>query len=143
MNAIFNAPRKPDGSAKYVDMNREQLSLEPQEHATLRFACDGRYVALSVTDPFGSLDRDVIVKYLQRCFSEGPAEMEEKEAGAGLGLFMVFNSITQLTFNIHIGHATEVVALFYIRSGARAFRASGRSLNIFALRDDPTRSGQS
>ena len=60
--------------------------------------------------------------------------LEEKAAGAGLGLYMVFNSITQLTFNIHLGHATEVVALFYARGGAKALRVSGRSLNIFLLR---------
>jgi hypothetical protein len=46
---------------------------------------------------------------------------------------MVFNSITQLTFNIQAGVSTEVIAMFYARSGARAFKASGRSLNIFVL----------
>ena len=46
---------------------------------------------------------------------------------------MVFSSITQLTFNIQANTATEVIAMFYVRRGARAFRASGRSLNIFLL----------
>lgn len=133
MNAIFNAPRDGDGNPKYSNRHREQLELEPDERVTFRYACDGRNVALSVSDRFGSLDREVIVKYLQRCFSGGPAEMEEKRAGAGLGLYMVFNSITQLTFNIQAGVSTEVIALFYVRSGARAFKASGRSLNIFVL----------
>jgi hypothetical protein len=136
MNAIFNAPRDDQGEPKYSNRHREQLKLEPGERVTFRYACDGRNVALSVSDQFGSLDREVIVKYLQRCFTSGPAEMEEKRAGAGLGLYMVFNSITQLTFNIQAGVSTEVIALFYVRSGARAFKASGRSLNIFVLKDD-------
>jgi len=46
---------------------------------------------------------------------------------------MVFNSITQLCFNIDQGKRTEVIALFYVRGGARAFKLSGRSLNIFVL----------
>jgi hypothetical protein len=134
MNAMYNAPRTPDGKPKYdVKDRRESLQLEPHEQITLRYACDGRNVALSVTDQFGSLHRDVIIKYLQQCFLGEPAQIEDKQGGAGVGLFMVFNSITQLTFNIHAGVATEVIAMFYVRSGARVFKASGRSLNMFIL----------
>ena len=61
--------------------------------------------------------------------------MEDKDGGAGLGLFMVLNSITQLTFNIEQGKRTEAIASFYIRSGARAFKSSGRSLNLFMVND--------
>ena len=134
MNAIFNAPRGPDGAARYASLDRSgDLTLEPEERAIFRYACDGRNVAISVTDRFGSLDRDVIVHYLQRCFDGGPAEVEDKEGGAGLGLHMVFNSITQLTFNVESGVSTEVIATFYVRSGALAFKTSARSLNIFYL----------
>jgi CheY-like chemotaxis protein len=137
MNAIFNAPRDASGKTKYAHRDRaEDLRLAPAEEATFRFACDGRNIALSVTDRFGSLDRDVIIHYLQRCFTGGPAEVEEKEGGAGLGLHMVFNSITQLTFNIDAGRATEVIAAFYVRSGSLAFKTSGRSLNIFYVSQD-------
>jgi hypothetical protein len=134
MNAIFNAPRDAAGHAKYADADRRsRVTLGANEGVQFQFACDGRNVALAVKDRFGSLDRQVIVKYLRRCFADGQAEMEQKKAGAGLGLYMVFNSITQLTFNIQHGVATEVIAAFYVRSGARAFKLSGRSLNIFLL----------
>ncbi len=133
MNAIFNAPRDTSGP-KYATLDRGQpLALEEHERASFRYACDGRHIALSVRDRFGSLDRDVIIRYLQRCFDGGPVEAERREGGAGLGLHMIFNSITQLTFNIQAGVATEVIALFYVRSGALAFRSSGRSLNMFYL----------
>ncbi|MCA9667504.1 MAG: hypothetical protein KC503_18015 [Myxococcales bacterium] len=139
MNAIFNAPRDEAGKGKYVDIDRAQpLALDDHEHVTFRYACDGRYVALSVSDNFGSLDRDVIMRYLERCFLGSQGVIEEKRAGAGLGLFMVFNSITQLSFNIDQGKRTEVIALFYVRGGARAFKLSGRSLNIFMLRNEET-----
>jgi hypothetical protein len=132
MNAVFNAPRTPEGTPKYADTDRrERIVLEPGEHVKFRYACDGRNVLLSVGDQFGSLSRDVIVRYLKRCFSREGAEVEEKRAGAGLGLYMIFNSITQLTFNIRDGVATEAIASFYVRSRARAFRSAGRSLNIF------------
>lgn len=133
MNAMFNAPRDAEGNPKYVNHDRSQLELDPSETATLRYCCDGRYIAVSVTDSFGSLDRDVMMKYINRCLGE-PAEIEPgREAGAGLGLYIVFNSITQLAFNIQPGVATEVIALFYVRGGPRAFNESGKSLNIFLL----------
>jgi hypothetical protein len=62
------------------------------------------------------------------------AEVEYKKGGAGLGLYMVVHSITQLVFNIQANNATEVIAAFYVRSGLRAFRSSGLSLNLFLLR---------
>jgi hypothetical protein len=136
MNAIFNAPRDIEGNPKYADLDRaDRLDLEPNETVTFRYACDGKNIALSVKDQFGSLDRDVILEYLKRGFrDEGPAEIEEdRKGGAGLGLYLVFSSITQLTFNIHAGVSTEVIAMFYARSGGRAFKASGRSLNLFVL----------
>lgn len=134
MNAIFNAPRDRQGKPKYVDIDRgAEFSLDSDEYVDFRFACDGRYVALSVQDKFGTLDRDVIVRYLEQSFMGKQASIEKKRMGAGLGLYMVFNSITQLTFNIHAQKKTEVIALFYVRSGARAFKSSGRSLNIFLL----------
>jgi len=133
MNAMFDAPRDEHGNAKYINRDRGHLELEPNEAVTLRYCCDGRYFALSVTDPFGSLDRGVMLKYLNRCLG-GDVAMEERQAGAGLGLYIVFNSITQLAFNIEPGKATEVVALFYIRSGPRAFNQSGKSLNIFIVK---------
>lgn len=134
MNAIYNAPRDKDGQPKYAYRDRRQgLVLEPDERAMFRYACDGKHIALSITDPFGSLDRDVILHYIERSFDSQPAEVKDKQGGAGLGLYMVFSSITQLTFNIEVNKATEVIAMFYVRRGGRAFRASGRSLNIFLL----------
>lgn len=138
MNAIFNAPRDAQGRPKYDQRDRcRPLSLEPAERARFKYACDGRYIALSVTDRFGSLDRDVILGYLRSSLEGGQAEIQDRTSGAGLGLHMVFSSITQLTFNIQKGVSTEVIALFYARSGTLAFKTSGRSLNIFYLNGAP------
>jgi hypothetical protein len=132
MNAMFNAPRDAEGNPKYAHRDRSYLQLESSETVSMKYCCDGRHIALSVKDPFGSLDREVMLKYLGRCLGKS-VELEEREAGAGLGLYIVFSSITQLAFNIHVGKATEVIALFYIRAGPRAFNGSGKSLNIFLL----------
>lgn len=135
MNAIFNAPRTRDGAPRYATRVRsEELVLEPAEHCHFAFGCDGRHLGLSVTDQFGSLTRKELVRYLTPSFVGAPGQMEQKQGGAGLGLYMSFNSSTQLIFNIVPGERTEVIALFFIRSGARAFRSSARSLNVFVVR---------
>lgn len=134
MNAIFNAPIDKDGKRKYVQVNRRSsFSLLPEEAVQFKFACDGRQVVLAVADPFGSLRREVIARYLRQSLLGERAGIEHKPAGAGLGLFMVFNAITQLVFNVQRGVRTEVLASFYIRSGLKGYRSSGRSLNIFIL----------
>ncbi|MBI5510844.1 MAG: hypothetical protein HY903_18950 [Deltaproteobacteria bacterium] len=135
MNAIYNAPRDEKGNAKYAKRDRrESVQLGDHEHVDLRYACDGRYVGISVSDRFGSLDREVLVRYLRQSLTGDRAMIESKEGGAGVGLHMIAQSATQLIFNIQVGKQTEVIALFYVRSGGRSFRASGRSLNIFLSR---------
>lgn len=132
MNAIFNAPRKPDGSPKYADLDRRQnFELEPREIVEFRYGCDGRNVVLSVADQYGALDRDMIFKYLGNGLSREKGQLESKPGGAGLGLHLVFNSITQLIFNVEIGRRTEVIAGFYVRNGFRGLRTSGQSLHVF------------
>ncbi|MCB9652840.1 MAG: hypothetical protein H6729_01760 [Deltaproteobacteria bacterium] len=136
MNAIFNAPRNADKQPKYAHRNRnDRFALTAREEVTIRYACDGRYIALSVSDNFGSLSRDVIFRYLRDSIEGRTATMESKDGGAGLGMHMLSNAVTQLIFNVHPGNRTEVIALFYVRSGPRAFREAGRSLNIFFTAD--------
>jgi CheY-like chemotaxis protein len=136
-NAVFNAPRDSKGVPKYASLPRNQdLQLEPSEKVLFRYACDGRYLGMSVSDPFGSLHRETVIGYLRKCFNRGADQIDQKDGGAGLGIYMLFNSLTQLIFNIHHGRCTEVVATFYIRGGYRAFRKSGQSLNVFVTSDD-------
>jgi hypothetical protein len=131
-NAVYNAPRLADGTPRYAHVDRRQkIRLEPHEYARLQYGCDGRYLALSVTDFFGSLRGETVASYLRKCFRRGDDQIDAKSGGAGLGIYMTFNSVTQLVFNLAAGRKTEVIALFYIRSEARGFRRSGRSLNVF------------
>jgi hypothetical protein len=136
-NAVYNAPRLPDGRPRYAHIDRrEKIQLEPHEHAVLQWGCDGRYLALSVADRFGSLRGETVAGYLKKCFRRGSDQIDQKPGGAGLGLYMMFTSVTQLVFNVAPGRRTEVIALFYIRSESRGFKRSGRSLNVFIQEQD-------
>ena len=134
MNAVFSAPRDARGNPKYelVERNRDFV-LQDNEHVDFRYACDGRSVFVSVADQFGSLEWESLVGYLGSGFLKEKATLREGGGGAGIGLYMIAHSITQLVFNIHKNVRTEVIASFYVRSGLRAFRESGQSLNLFVL----------
>jgi len=139
-NAIYNAPRAPDGTAKYAKLSRrESVELDDHEVGTLQFACDGDYIAISQTDPFGSLTRDTVVSYLNRCLVKGPDQFSDNSGGAGIGLFRVFQSLSKFVVNIDPGRKTEVISLVDLRLSMRRFRQAGKSFHIFvADQSEPT-----
>jgi hypothetical protein len=129
-NAIWNAPRDGAGRPKYASLPRRQpLELEPHEHGTLEFACDGNFIGIAQRDPFGSLTQETIVRYLNRCLV-APAPLHST-AGAGIGLYRVFQSLSKFVVNIDPGRRTEVIALLDLRLNMKKFRGAAKSFHIF------------
>lgn len=140
-NAIFNAPRDAEGNAKYGKLSRrETVVLEPHEVATLAFACDGNYIAISQTDPFGALTQDTIVNYLNRCLVRGPQQISDASGGAGIGLYRVFQSLSKFVVNIDPGRKTEVISLIDLRLNMKRFRQLPKSFHIFLAQPQESRS---
>ncbi len=141
-NAIFNAPRDAHGKPRYAHLpRREHVVLDPHEVGTLEFACDGNFIAVSQTDPFGALTHDTIVSYLNRCLTRGPQQLHTdsngSSGGAGIGLYRVFQSLSKFVVNIDPGRKTEVISLIDLRLSMKRFRALPKSFHIF-IADKPT-----
>ena len=131
-NAIYNAPRAEDGSAKYQKLSRrEPVTLEPQESGELQFACDGDFIAIAQIDPFGALTQETVVSYLNRCLVKGPNQISEASGGAGIGLFRVFQSLSKFVINVDPGEKTEVITLIDLRLSMKRFRQATKSFHIF------------
>ena len=132
MNAVFNAPVDSNGRPKYAHLKRSApLELEPSEEVLFRYACDGRDLALSVQDPFGRLSQDTVRNYLRKCFSGGEGQVDEKEGGAGLGLYHLFESVNHLVINVDINHRTELIGLMHISGTFRDFAERAKSIHLF------------
>ena len=132
MNAVYNAPVRPDGQRPYASCPRSQaVDLRPDEHALFRYACDGRHLILSVFDRFGSLDPKVVLGYLRRCFARGPDQIEEKAGGAGMGLYFIVESLNKVVINIQPGKGTEMIGLIDISGSFRDYAGQGKSFHIF------------
>ncbi|MEM9492339.1 MAG: hypothetical protein AAGC55_24545, partial [Myxococcota bacterium] len=137
-NAIYNAPRTRDGEPKYAKLSRrEPVVLEEHEVGQLQFACDGAYIAIAQVDPFGSLTRDTVVSYLNRCLIKGPSQLSDASGGAGIGLYRVFQSLSKFIINIQPGRQTEVITLIDLRMSMRRFRQAAKSFHIFIADDSP------
>ena len=139
-NAIYNAPRNPDGTAKYRQMSRsEEVHLEDHEAGELLFACDGNYIAIAQSDPFGALTPEVLMAYLARCLRMGPDQVSHDSGGAGLGLYRVFQSISKFIVNLDPGKKTEIITLIDLRMSMKRFRQAPKSFHVF-VEDTPIHS---
>jgi anti-sigma regulatory factor (Ser/Thr protein kinase) len=117
MNAIYDAPDAA-GAAR-------------SGAAQLEYGCDGRYFAVSVSDNYGLLSREVILDNLLRAREERGRPRQSDKQGAGLGLYFVLSSVTRFIANIEEGRRTEVIGLFDLRQSGREAGKCASSLHIF------------
>src|SRR5207245_5075848 len=106
-NAVYNAPTDDKGRPKFSHYSRSiEVNLASHEEVGLQFGFDGRRLGISARDPFGSLTPNRVLDYLTKCFARGEDQMDQKEGGAGLGLYFVFNAVHNFIVNIDPGRAT-------------------------------------
>jgi anti-sigma regulatory factor (Ser/Thr protein kinase) len=128
-NAVFHAAVDEGGKSVRSDAPRTDVfELSGRDEAELAYACDGRFLALSVTDRYGSLRRKTILDSLARSTGSN-MNPRPGPGGAGLGLALVLGYVTHLVFNLEEGKRTEVVALFDLRRDIPA--GAPPSVNIF------------
>jgi CheY-like chemotaxis protein len=127
-NAVHNAPVDRNGVHYRADLARDQeLELDARHQVTLRWGCDGRYVAIEVSDAFGSLDRETILRALIQ------NDVRDSGGGAGMGIALTYRSCDHLVFNLAPGKRTEVIALIDVRY-PQSERVAASSFNVFVER---------
>jgi DNA-binding response OmpR family regulator len=124
-NAVHNAPIAADGSRPRKDLPRDiDIPLDGRDTVRLRWGCDARYVAIEVTDHYGSLDRDTILGSLAK------QDVRDTGGGAGMGIALAYRSCDHLVFNLAPGTRTEIIALVDVRYPP-AERMPCSSYNVF------------
>ncbi|HET7500189.1 MAG TPA: hypothetical protein VFK02_04275 [Kofleriaceae bacterium] len=128
-NAVHNAPVDEAGGHYRADVPRDtDLPLDGRHEIVLRWGCDGRYVALEVSDRFGSLGRDRVLQALAQ------SDVKDQGSGAGMGIALTYRSCDHLVFNLAPGRRTEVIALLDVRQPVIE-RGPASSFNVFVERD--------
>jgi CheY-like chemotaxis protein len=124
-NAVHNAPVDAAGVHYRSEIARDtELELDARHQVRLRWGCDARYVAIEVTDQFGSLDRDTVLRAL------GKQEIRESGGGAGMGVALAYRSCDHLVFNLAPGKRSEIIALVDVRYPPTE-RMPASSYNVF------------
>ena len=127
-NAVHNAPLDAAGASYRRDLRRdEELELDERHQVRLRWGCDARYLAIEVSDQFGSLDRDTILRSLAK------NDVREHGGGAGMGVALAYRSCDHLVFNLAPGRRTEIIALIDVRHPPTE-RLPASSYNVFVER---------
>jgi anti-sigma regulatory factor (Ser/Thr protein kinase) len=131
-NAVYNAPRNPDGTARYAALPRNvAVGLEPHEHVTIEMVCDGARIGICAADNFGAITSDQILEYMAKGFQRGANRAEEKSGGAGLGLFQIYRAMSSFAVNVRAGHRTEFIGLIDCVATFRELAQRAKSFNLF------------
>ncbi len=109
MNALYDAPVDSKGKSIFADVpTKTRISLRMEQKAVVQYSCDGDTFLISVRDSFGTLDRETVLHYLNKCL-HSEDQIDRKTGGAGLGLYIMANASTEYVFNVLPGVATECI----------------------------------
>ena len=133
MNAIYDAPRDIHGNELYNHLPRSQhVILRPEEAARFQICSDGEKLAVSVTDPFGSLKKDTVLNYLDKCLADEHKLGPQEKGGAGLGIFFCYKSVSNLVINVDPGYRTEFIGIINLQESVRQLKSGTRSFHFFS-----------
>lgn len=134
-NALYNAPTNEAGERRFAHLSRtEEVVLDAGQAIEAVFCTDGRKLGIAVSDPFGSLQAETVVAYLGKCFRKGSDQIDDKQGGAGLGLYYLFEMLSQFVVNIRPGERTEIIGVIDVRGRYREFSDRAKSFNVFLAR---------
>ena len=133
MNAIYDAP-----IAANSDLQREERSNNvdlPQEFCPeLHYGFDGKILGIAVRDPFGAMSRDKYFSYLKKVILRDKPKnlIDEKESGAGLGLYKILFNSHAIVCNIKSEKITEVLVFIDTKYQAKSATKTARSIHFFS-----------
>ncbi|MCM2357688.1 MAG: ATP-binding protein [Geobacteraceae bacterium] len=101
-NAMYGAPRGADDHKIY--RKGEKRAIFPREGISFRFGFDGETLAMEVTDGWGSLSPDMVLKHL----AQNQDRRELSDDTGGRGLFIIWRILDHFHVSITPGRQTVV-----------------------------------
>lgn len=127
-NAIYHAYQM-HGRDKYS--RTKKIALSESETVVLRFGVAPNGIFLQVEDKGGTFRLSDVQKSFSRCYGQNQ-QIESKESGAGLGLYMIFETVTHLKVELCENKMTKISAWL---SDSKNFSPSIFSFNFFEWKE--------
>jgi len=125
-NALHYGPRDADGKPRHK--RTDNIELLPGEQIRVRFGCDGQHLAIAVSDPFGSVERALVV---ERLCAAAAGKLKPREEGVvSLSLSMLSTAVNQLIFAVTPGRRTEAIGLIKVVGSNREALEYGTSIHF-------------
>ena len=138
-NALFDAPIDQYGNARFRRQARsEGVSLSSMEAPVLEVGFDGATLGIGVSDPFGSITRDKVMSYIFHCFAGDEPDLSANTSGAGMGLYLCFNSVSNFVINVNPMTRTEVIGLIDVTLSPSEYFKRHASFQYFSTVPQPS-----
>ncbi|MBI3535336.1 MAG: hypothetical protein HY072_07610 [Deltaproteobacteria bacterium] len=129
MNAMYDAPVDDLGKPTLSTTPRSaKIELQGKHQTEMAIGFDGKFVGISATDLFGSLDKAKLLSFVAKIYTDEEYKVKMATAGAGLGLATVFRSGGSLFFVSESRVKTEVTVFFMKTANFRDFKDQFRFL---------------
>jgi hypothetical protein len=103
---------------------RTRVAQKLATNVVVQYGFDGKQLAISVRDGFGSIERDTVLRVLNKCL-HAAQKIDRKAGGAGVGLYLMVNASSAVYFNVIPNVATEAICVFRIAEVKQQLDAFG------------------
>jgi anti-sigma regulatory factor (Ser/Thr protein kinase) len=133
MNAIFNAPHNGLGNpTRRLQSRSDDFSLGKNELVQMEILYNDQYVGVCVTDQFGALDREVVLRLMAKNYRKNEYTPKDNQPGAGLGLYGIIEMGFSLIFSVKSGSRTDSMIIFPTGGGnMKGFREGFQFVAFF------------
>lgn len=114
-NAVYHAPRFPDGTEKYEEF--AEVHLQPDEYVYVECGHDAEKYGISITDNKGRLTKDTVLYKIDRQIAgEGALD----DSGRGIHMSRLFSD--RMIINIAPNSKTEFIFINYFSHKYRGYK---------------------
>ena len=125
-NALFNAPVDGSGKHLYRDRKRsEPVQMIPGKEVEAKVYYDPKKFIIQVKDFYGSLSGQEIFESLP------VGEIRPEQAGAGIGMFLIFKFGHKYIVNVDRGQSTECLIVIENEKHFKVYEMKEKSFHLF------------
>lgn len=119
-NAVFNAPFATEVISPKVSRTDNTVSMKTGDFGTLFMTCTDSRIIVGCRDPYGQLNIEKLLVRIRDCYKEGVAKkMNMGEGGAGIGSFMIFDSVSNYYAAVHKEKTTLLAVSIPLKMSSR------------------------